>query len=107
MEIFGADLFGADFFSLDTFSAQAWARTLALFGGVARGGLAQAPALAEASAGTRMTGRQVDVPPVGKFEIARDDAPGATLDDESRAVGKLAWKAVDLAHEILALEWWN
>src|SRR5580700_7268764 len=75
---------------------------LELFGGVGRGGLALALALAEASAGTRMTGRQVDVPPVGKFEIARNDASGATLDDESRAVGKLAWETVDLAHEILA-----
>jgi hypothetical protein len=49
-----------------------------------------------------MIGRQIDVPSVGKFEITRENTPGAALDDKSRAVGELGWKSVDLAHDILA-----
>ena len=48
-------------------------------------------------------GRQINVPSVGKFDITRENAPGAALDDKFCAVGELGWKSVDLAHDILAL----
>jgi hypothetical protein len=45
--------------------------------------------------------RQIDMPAVGKFKVARNNLPRAALDDESGAVGKPAGKTIGAAHHNL------
>src|SRR5260221_371785 len=65
-----------------------------------RCGLAQMPA--RPNARVYVIRRQVDVPAIGKFEIARNDPPGATLDDVSRTIREMVGETIDLAHDSLA-----
>ena len=47
------------------------------------------------------TDRQLDMPAVGKWEVARNNMPGTALDDESGAVREPAGETVGSAHHNL------
>jgi hypothetical protein len=47
------------------------------------------------------TDRQLHMPAVGKFDVARNNMPGTALDDESGAVREPAGKTIGWAHHNL------